>query len=224
MKPATLVAIIAVLLIPLIFLIAYEGFDTSGSRSDRTSQSTATPTPNPTKGASVTDASQLQDPADAVSATKIILQTSKGDILINLFSDVSPKTVTNFVTLGKRGYYTNLIFHRVIKDFMIQGGDPKGTGTGGESIYGAKFPDEFNDRKIVAGSLAMANSGPNTNGSQFFIVTEEPQPHLDGRHTNFGQVADEASMAVVRAIAAVPVGMGDRPTQEVKITGFEIVE
>ncbi len=166
----------------------------------------------------------VQDPSDVATAQVVRMKTSKGDIVIKLYQQDAPQTVKNFVTLGKRGYYNNVTFHRVIKTFMIQGGDPTGTGAGGQSIYGAKFADEINSHKIVKGSVAMANAGANTNGSQFFIVTEQPQPHLDGKHTNFGEVADEASMNVVHAIAAVPTGAGDRPTEEVKITGFEIVE
>lgn len=177
----------------------------------------ATATPSPEATASPTDQT-------IYSAHQVKLSTSKGDILINLFPEDAPKTVQNFVTLGKRGYYNNLTFHRVIKDFMIQGGDPTGTGSGGESIFGAKFEDEINSHKIVAGTLAMANSGKNTNGSQFFIVTESAQTHLDGVHTAFGQVADDASMAVVKAIAAVEVDGSDKPATAVTMTGLTVVQ
>lgn len=213
MRPTLLAIIIAILLIPVVALV----YTSSTAKKD-----TMTADPNPTATPAQT-AADLVDPDDAVSAKKIVLETTKGDITITLFPDSAPKTVINFVTLGKRGYYNNVIFHRVIQQFVIQAGDPTGTGRGGESIYGATFPDEINPRKIVKGSLAMANAGPGTNGSQFFIVTEVDQPGLDGKHTNFGQV-DPGSMGVVAAIAAVPVDENDKPTEEIKITGFRILE
>lgn len=220
MKPASLTALIVILLIPLIALIVFK-------KNDSTTASSSSPTPNPTatpaQSQSVQNASQLKDPADAVSASQVRLKTSLGDIVLDLYPVDAPKTVANFVTLGKRGYYTGVIFHRVIKDFVIQGGDPLGTGTGGESIYGKTFPDEINSHKIVQGTLAMANAGPNTNGSQFYIVTKSAQPSLDGSYTVFGQVADAASQAVVDAIAAVPV-TNERPNQDVKITGMDILK
>jgi len=191
---------------------------TPTATSTASSSTSSTPSPTP-----VTNASQLVDPSDVATAHTVLLQTSMGDIKLNLYPDDAPHTVKNFVTLGKRGYYTGVIFHRVIQSFVIQGGDPTGTGRGGESIYGSKFPDEINSHKIVKGSLAMANAGPNTNGSQFFIVTAQDQPSLDGGYTNFGQVADDASQKVVEAIAAVPVDGGDKPKTDVKITGFQIV-
>ncbi|MBU6389124.1 peptidylprolyl isomerase [Patescibacteria group bacterium] len=171
---------------------------------------------------SPTGAAALKDPPDAVSAKVVTLKTDMGDIKINLYPADAPKTVENFVTLGKRGYYNGIIFHRVIKAFVIQAGDPAGTGTGGTSIFGAEFPDEINSHKIVKGTVAMANKGPNTNSSQFFIVTESAQPSLDGHYTVFGQVADNASQAVVEKIAAVPTDSSDKPTQPIKITGFQI--
>ena len=187
-----------------------------GISMNQNTSASATPTPSafPT------------DPADATSASKVILKTDKGNITIDLYPNDAPHTVKNFVTLGTRGYYDNVIFHRIIKDFMIQTGDPEGTGMGGESIYGPTFPDEINSHKIVVGTVAMANRGANTNGSQFFIVTESAQPSLDGSYTVFGQVNDPASMAVVTAISSVPTDTanGDRPTgTPPKITGFEIV-
>ena len=221
MNNKTIVVVIFVLAITLIGLIMYKKSD-STTDTFGTNKSTATPSASPTAQA-VTKAADLVDPADVVSAHKVVLKTNKGDIAITLFPEDSPKTVKNFVTLGKRGFYDNLIFHRIIQDFMIQGGDPKGNGTGGSSIFGEKFPDEINSHKIVRGSLAMANSGPNTNGSQFFIVTTGAQSHLDGLHVNFGQV-DEASMSVVAAIAGVQVDRNDKPLAEVKITGFEITQ
>ena len=113
------------------------------------------------------------------------MRTNQGDIVLELFDEDAPKTVANFKDLAGKGFYDGLIFHRVIPDFMIQGGCPQGTGTGGP---GYTFEDEFNDHKIVRGALAMANAGPNTNGSQFFIVTTPEAPWLDGKHTVFGQV------------------------------------
>ncbi len=152
-------------------------------------------------------------------ASAAILHTSMGDIKVKFYPEDAPKTVANFVKLSRDGFYDDLIFHRVIKEFMIQGGCPQGTGTGGP---GYTFEDEFNKHKIVAGTLAMANSGPNTNGSQFFIVTQSAQPHLDGRHTAFGEV--EQGMDVVRKIAAVQTGAQDRPVEPVTIESVEIVE
>lgn len=222
MKPGTFILILIVLLVPVIAFAVVKKNDakTPTTETNPTNQ----PSPVAQKGNQmVTKASDLVDPADAVTAKKVILKTSKGDITIDLYQQDAPKTVQNFVTLGKRGYYNGVIFHRVIKDFMVQGGDPTGTGAGGESIYGRTFPDEINSRKIVKASVAMANAGPNTNGSQFFMVTESDQPSLDGHYTNFGQV-ENASMKVVQDIAAVPTDVNDRPVDEVKITGFEIVE
>jgi peptidyl-prolyl cis-trans isomerase B (cyclophilin B) len=134
------------------------------------------------------------------------VNTTHGTIAIEFFDDDAPKTVANFRKLAADGYYDGLIFHRVIPDFMIQGGCPEGTGTGGP---GYQFEDEFNDRKVARGALAMANAGPNTNGSQFFIVTIDAAPWLDGKHTVFGQVT--AGMDAVDAIEAVPTGARDRP-------------
>jgi peptidyl-prolyl cis-trans isomerase B (cyclophilin B) len=145
------------------------------------------------------------------------LNTSKGPIAVELFDDDAPKTVDNFKTLAGKGFYEGVIFHRVIPDFMIQGGDPTGTGSGGP---GYTFEDEFNDRKVVRGALAMANAGPNTNGSQFFIVTADACPWLDGKHTVFGQVSD--GMDVVDAISGVETDASDRPRDDVKIESVEL--
>lgn len=185
--------------------------------------------------------------------TVAVMHTTMGDIKIKLFPNEAPKTVENFTTHAKNGYYDGLIFHRVIKDFMIQGGDPNGTGTGGQSIWGHSFEDEFNpELHNLRGALSMANSGPNTNGSQFFIVqaNEAPAnmidqmrgftaeqgfpseitdayekmggtPWLDFRHSVFGQVFE--GMDVVDAIANVKVGAADKPVEEVKINGIDII-
>lgn len=193
----------------------------------------------------------LQTAAPQAGDTVAVMHTNKGDISIRLFPEQAPKAVENFTTHAKNGYYDGLIFHRVIKDFMIQGGDPTGTGCGGESIFGKSFADEFSPLlHNLRGALSMANSGPNTNGSQFFIVQAStvpdgmiPQmkelgqqafpteiidayeqlggtPWLDYRHTVFGQVY--AGMETVDAIAEVAVGAGDKPVADVVITGIDI--
>ncbi|HOX40718.1 MAG TPA: peptidylprolyl isomerase [bacterium] len=175
-----------------------------------------------------------------------VIHTSKGDIEIEFYKESAPKTVENFQLLSQRGYYNDLTWHRVIKGFMIQGGDPGGDGTGGESAWGEPFEDEisakslglddaaikqltdkgyvYNDsltsHKMVKGSVAMANSGPNTNGSQFFIVTDSEQPHLDGQHTVFAEVT--GGMDVVKAISEVEVDENDKPKSEVKILSVEL--
>jgi cyclophilin family peptidyl-prolyl cis-trans isomerase len=136
------------------------------------------------------------------------LQTSAGPIEVEFFDADAPKTVENFRTLAGDGFYDGLIFHRVIPDFMIQGGCPEGTGTGGP---GYTFEDEFNQHKIERGALAMANAGPNTNGSQFFIVTVDAAPWLDGKHTVFGRITD--GMDAVDAIEGTETGASDRPVE-----------
>jgi cyclophilin family peptidyl-prolyl cis-trans isomerase len=150
--------------------------------------------------------------------SKANMNTTLGTIEIELFDDDAPKTVENFRTLAGKGFYDGVIFHRIIPDFMIQGGDPKGTGSGGP---GYTFEDEFNDHKIVRGALAMANAGPNTNGSQFFLVTTDAAPWLDGKHTVFGQVT--AGMDAVDAIEALPTGDRDRPLDPPSIESIEFV-
>ena len=186
---------------------------------------------------------------EAVDGPIATIKTNHGDMRIKLFPDHAPKTVANFIALSKDGYYDGVIFHRIIKDFMIQGGDPTGTGMGGESIYGESFEDEFSEELYnIRGALSMANAGPNTNGSQFFIVQNQhlpyskkeiarggwPEPiaeiyaeqggtpHLDRRHTVFGQLADEASYEVLDAIAGVETGAMDKPVDDVVIETIEI--
>lgn len=191
---------------------------------------------------------QLAKPT--IEDTVAVMHTTKGDITILLFPEQAPKTVENFVTHANNGYYNGIIFHRVIKDFMIQGGDPTGTGMGGESIWGRSFKDEFSPLlHNYRGALCMANSGPNTNGSQFFIVQADtvpenmlaqmkqmpdsfPQecveayetlggtPWLDYRHSVFGQVVE--GMEVVDAIANSKTGAGDKPVEDISIIGIEI--
>ena len=177
------------------------------------------------------------------------IHTNYGDLKIRLFPEQAPKTVANFIALAKDGYYNGVIFHRIIKDFMIQGGDPTGTGMGGESIYGESFEDEFSEELYnIRGALSMANAGPNTNGSQFFIVQNQhlpyskkeiarggwPEaiaeiyaeeggtPHLDRRHTVFGQLMDEASYQVLDTIAAVETGAMDKPKEDVVMESIDI--
>ena len=145
------------------------------------------------------------------------LHTNAGPITIEFFDDDAPKTVENFRKLASEGFYDGLTFHRVIKDFMIQGGCPQGSGTGGP---GYTFEDEINQHKIVHGALAMANSGPNTNGSQFFIVTAEACPWLDGKHTVFGRVT--GGLDVVDELEAVPTDGADRPTEPIGIDSVEV--
>jgi cyclophilin family peptidyl-prolyl cis-trans isomerase len=147
------------------------------------------------------------------------IHTSMGDIELELFAEDAPKTVENFTKLAGDGFYDGLVFHRVIPDFMIQGGCPRGDGTGDA---GYKFEDEFNDHPIVRGTLAMANAGPNTNGSQFFIVTAPATPWLDGKHTAFGQVT--AGQDVVDAISAVDRDGADRPRDAVTMSGVTIAD
>ena len=148
-----------------------------------------------------------------------ILHTSEGVIELELYPNEAPRTVENFRKLARDGFYEGVIFHRVIPDFMIQGGDPTGTGTGGP---GYEFEDEFNEHRVVRGALAMANAGPNTNGSQFFIVTAEATPWLDGKHTVFGKVT--SGMDVVDRICEAERDENDRPASPVAIERVELPE
>ena len=145
------------------------------------------------------------------------MHTTSGTIALELFDDDAPKTVENFRKLAGEQFYDGIIFHRVIPDFMIQGGCPKGNGTGGP---GYTFKDEINDHKVVRGALAMANAGPNTNGSQFFIVTATSAPWLDGKHTVFGRVT--SGMDTVDAIERTPTGRNDRPLDPPQIESIEL--
>ncbi|HWJ32275.1 MAG TPA: peptidylprolyl isomerase [Gaiellaceae bacterium] len=145
------------------------------------------------------------------------LQTNHGPIEVELYPDDAPKTVDNFVKLARDGFYDGLIFHRVIPDFMIQGGDPTGTGRGGP---GYQFEDEFNQHRVDRGALAMANAGPNTNGSQFFIVTADACPWLDGKHTVFGRVT--SGIEVADKISELPTDAGDKPRDDAVIERVEL--
>jgi cyclophilin family peptidyl-prolyl cis-trans isomerase len=149
----------------------------------------------------------------------VTMQTTEGPIVFELFDQDAPQTVENFRKLAADGFYDGLTFHRVIKDFMIQGGCPLGTGTGGP---GYTFEDEINAHKIVRGALAMANAGPDTNGSQFFIVTTAAAPWLDGKHTVFGEVTD--GMDVVDKLEAVPTDGRDQPAEPIGIASIELSE
>src|SRR6476646_9255949 len=147
------------------------------------------------------------------------MQTTEGPIVFELFDDDAPKTVENFRDLAGKGFYDGLAFHRIIRDFMIQGGCPQGTGTGGP---GYTFEDEINDHKVVRGALAMANAGPNTNGSQFFIVTTDAAPWLDGKHTVFGRVV--SGMEVVDQLEGLPTDARDRPRESAVIETVAFAE
>jgi peptidyl-prolyl cis-trans isomerase B (cyclophilin B) len=149
--------------------------------------------------------------------SQAVLNTSQGPIEVELYPDEAPKTVENFTKLATDGFYDGLTFHRVIPDFMIQGGCPLGTGTGGP---GYQFEDEFNEHKVDRGALAMANAGPNTNGSQFFIVTAEAAPWLDGKHTVFGRVT--SGQDVVDRISGVERDARDKPLDPVTIDSIEL--
>ena len=151
--------------------------------------------------------------------SKAILNTNRGAIEVEFFDDDAPKTVENFRKLAADGFYDGLIFHRVIRDFMIQGGCPDGTGTGGP---GYQFEDEFNPNKVIRGALAMANAGPNTNGSQFFIVTTPTAEWLDGKHTVFGKVTD--GMEVVDEIETSPTDGHDKPLEDQKIESITLLD
>nr|WP_240332137.1 peptidylprolyl isomerase [Sulfurospirillum tamanensis] len=154
-------------------------------------------------------------------ARTAVLHTSQGDIVVELFPQIAPKAVENFVGLAQKNYYDNTVFHRVIKGFMIQGGDPTASGRGGVSLWGEPFEDEFRPNVVFdrPGILAMANAGPNSNGSQFFITTV-PTPWLNGRHTLFGEVVE--GMDVVRKIERTAVGQRDRPVENQTILSITI--
>lgn len=169
----------------------------------------------------------LEGQEDLISKyDKVLIKTNFGDIKIKFYNEESPKTINNFLNLAKNGFYDGIKFHRVIKDFMIQGGDPNSKDNDwsddGTGDPGYKFEDEINKNKLVRGSLAMANAGPNTNGSQFFIVTADATPWLDGKHTNFGYVVE--GMDVVDKIEQVNTNANDHPTTDVIIESIELIE
>ncbi len=173
--------------------------------------------------------SKQQKPMDTSYSDKYqsaIIKTNQGNIKIKFFAEDSPVTVNNFLKLSEEGFYDQTKFHRVIKDFMIQGGDPNSKdddwSNDGQGGPGYKFEDEFNSHKLVKGSLAMANSGPNTNGSQFFIVTTDSAPHLDGKHTNFGKVTE--GIEIVEKIEDAKTNENDHPEEDVTIENIELIE
>ena len=194
------------IVLTMAFAIAFFGCQSSDTVKEKTEEQTT----------STEEETQMPE-----SMTVAVMNTNMGTIEIELFADKTPKTVENFVELANKGYYDGIIFHRVIADFMIQGGAPTGTGRGGESLWGKSFEDEFVSelRHETAGILSMANSGPNTNGSQFFI-TLVPTSWLDGKHTIFGKVIN--GMNVVEDIGKVKTGAGDKPVEDVKMINVKI--
>ncbi|MGC6769736.1 peptidylprolyl isomerase [Enterococcus sp. LJL128] len=220
-----------------------------GEKKDSGSASSSTPSSQATTESSV-DLNALELPQLSTEVAKnealVEMVTSEGAIKIKLFPEIAPKTVENFLTHAKDGYYDGVTFHRVINNFMIQGGDPDGTGGGGESIWGGGFEDEFSNQLYnIRGALSMANAGPGTNGSQFFIVQNSEDmsdgllkddypekiidayknggtPHLDGAHTVFGQVIE--GMDVVDKIAELETDGNDKPVKEVKIEKINILQ
>ena len=194
------------IVLALVFAATFIGCQSSDTVKEKTEEQTT----------STEEETQMPE-----SMTVAVVNTNMGTIEIELFADKTPKTVENFVGLANKGYYDGIIFHRVIADFMIQGGDPTGTGRGGESLWGTSFADEFVTelRHDVPGILSMANSGPNTNGSQFFI-TLVPTPWLDGKHTIFGKVIN--GMNLVEDIGKVKTGAGDKPVEDIKMINVKI--
>lgn len=236
------------------FLLLLSACGTSTEQEENQNTGSSQPEESEQETAEAVDDSDVVYPqlTDEIQENEkaVKMVTTMGDITIKLFPEQAPKAVENFMTHSKEGYYDGVIFHRVISDFMIQGGDPQGTGTGGESVWGEPFEDEFSKELLnIRGALSMANAGPGTNGSQFFIVQNssvdpslEQQmvqagfgkkaietymerggtPHLDNKHTVFGQVIE--GMDVVDEIAAVETGDGDKPAEDVVIEKIEIVK
>lgn len=196
-------------------------------KNDQSTENTSVPEEQKTMENKTTNEVDFNNFSELVADYKgAILKTNLGDIEVEFYGEDSPFTVNNFLNLAKLGFYNETKFHRVIKDFMIQGGDPNSKdddwsndGMGGP---GYRFKDEFNDHLLVKGSLAMANSGPNTNGSQFFIVTAESTPWLDGAHVNFGKVVN--GMEIVDKIENLSVNENDHPTVDAKIIGIELIK
>lgn len=235
------------LLFSLIFLLAGCGTKDSvdEEQADKSSEETKQTT---TKGESAMYPQLSKEVAS--NEALVVMNTTMGAIKIKLFPEVAPKTVENFITHAENGYYDGIIFHRIIKDFMIQGGDPTGTGMGGESIYGKTFADEFSDKAFnLRGALSMANAGPGTNGSQFFIVqasrvdssmlsqmkkagypeeiieaysTNGGTPWLDNKHTVFGQVIE--GLEVVDKMTTVKRNGSDKPLEDIKIESIEVLQ
>ncbi len=186
---------------------------------------TTTPPAKAPPRVSAPSESQAKSGSEKTGPMIVIMETTMGDITLKLYDEDAPKTVANFLKLAKEGFYDGVRFHRVIKDFMIQSGDPLSKDDSRQAMWGTggpgyTFPDEFNAHKLVKGSLAMANSGPNTNGSQFFIVTKAATPWLDGAHTNFGEVI--AGMDIVMRIQSTPTLPGDVPRTPITILGITV--
>ncbi len=189
-----------------------EGYAASGATMENSSASSAS-----SSDTAMTASRKTAEPSGPFGWDGVLLsgkhtvtmRTSLGVVTLEIDADAAPKTATNFLTLARSGFYNGLVFHRVIDGFMIQGGDPNGNGTGGESIYGPTFVDERNNLEMVKGVIAMANRGPNTNGSQFFIMQGDSAPWLQGKHTIFGKVTD--GMKIVDTIARSPKDSRDRP-------------
>ena len=194
------------IVLALVFAVTFIGCQSSDTVKEKTEEQTT----------STEEETQMPE-----SMTVAVINTNMGTIEIELFADKTPKTVENFVGLANKGYYDGIIFHRVIADFMIQGGDPTGKGRGGSSLWGTSFEDEFVTelKHETPGILSMANAGPNTNGSQFFI-TLVPTSWLDGKHTIFGKVI--SGMNVVEDIGKVKTGAGDKPVEDIKMINVKI--
>ncbi len=206
------------------YFVSQNGVPASGNE-DTTDEYDITPNTSTTTQ-SMTETKKTEDNTTSTNPV-VILKTNMGDITIELLADKAPKTVENFVKLAGSGFYDGTRFHRVIKDFMIQGGDPLSKDASKQQLWGTggpgyQFADEINDVKLVRGILAMANAGPNTNGSQFFIVTTAATPWLDGKHTAFGRVT--AGMDVVDKIEGTPTGAADRPTSDVIVEKVTITQ
>ncbi len=221
------------LIVPLIVLVIVFGYYMSTSVDDSDSSSSKKTSEEQTQETETQGDEQTTESSDAKvgegSAPKMeidknktytaTMKTSLGDIELKLFAKDAPKTVNNFVYLAEKGFYDKTIFHRIIKDFMIQGGDPEGTGMGGP---GYQFEDEINEHKLVKGVLAMANAGPDTNGSQFFIVTKESTPELDGIHTAFGEVTGGMDIALKIEGVETTGPPKDKPVEDVVLESIKI--
>ena len=207
--------------LPFLFLSFVLGISAPASYTETTGVTVDEVAPVPTLNETNTMAEFDQTAPPEAGEQIVVMETSVGTVKIRLFPEQAPKTVENFVGLTKNTYYDGLIFHRVIPDFMVQGGDPTGSGMGGESLWGGKFEDEFHDDlKNIKGALSMANAGPGTNGSQFFIVQAEATPWLDGRHSVFGQVYE--GMDVVEKIVAVERDPMDKPLEDVVMSKVSV--
>lgn len=193
----------------------------SGNNEESISSKSIAENTTPQKTAKQTPFSQTEQPKKG--DTIAIIQTSMGTVKLKLFTKEVPKTTENFIGLAKKGYYNGIVFHRVIPNFMIQGGDPTGTGRGGESLWGGKFEDEFDPQlKNVRGAISMANAGPNTNGSQFFLIQTGATPWLDGKHSVFGQTFE--GVENIDAIAQVEADANDKPLTPVTIENITITK